>query len=56
MATYTGLVGSLAAAAKVTRRHIPDGFPVTDVVICAAATHKLSRLLAKDPVTSPLRA
>jgi hypothetical protein len=28
----------------------------SDVVRCAAATHKLSRLLTKDPVTSPLRA
>jgi hypothetical protein len=56
MATYGGLVSTLAAAAKATRRPIPDGFSVTDVALCAAATHKLSRLLAKDPVTSPLRA
>ncbi len=56
MTTYAGLVGALAAAGKATRRQIPDGFPVTDVALCAAATHKLSRLLAKDPVTSPLRA
>ena len=55
MATYAGLVSTLAASAKVTRRQIPDGFSVADVVLCAAATHKLSRLLAKDPVTSPLR-
>lgn len=26
-----------------------------DVTFCAIATHKLSRLLAKDPVTSPPR-
>ena len=56
MATYAGLTGGLAALAKATRRQIPDGFSVTDVALCAAATHKLSRLLAKDPVTSPLRA
>jgi hypothetical protein len=26
------------------------------VLLCAGATHRLSRLVAKDPVTSPLRA
>ena len=56
MTVYASLVGTLASIAKITRRDVPDGFPVTDVVMCAAATHKLSRLLAKDPVTSPLRA
>jgi hypothetical protein len=56
MATYAGLVSALVAGAKAARRPVPDGFAVTDVVLCAAATHKLSRLLAKDPVTSPLRA
>jgi hypothetical protein len=30
--------------------------PAGDVVLLAIATHKLSRLLAKDAVTSPLRA
>jgi hypothetical protein len=56
MVTYAGLAGALGGAAKVTGREIPDGFTGTDVVLCAAATYKLSRLLAKDPVTSPLRA
>jgi hypothetical protein len=56
MTVYASLVGTLAGIAGLTGRDVPDGFPVTDVVLCAAATHKLSRLLAKDPVTSPLRA
>src|SRR5215831_11870259 len=56
MAVYASLVGTLASIAKITRRDVPDGFPVTDVAMCTAATHKLSRLLAKHPVTSPLRA
>lgn len=56
MTTYTGLVGALAAAARATRRSVPAGLGMTDVALCAAATHKLSRLLTKDPVTSPLRA
>jgi uncharacterized protein DUF1360 len=56
MTVYASLVSTLAGIAGLTGRDVPDGFPVTDVVLCAAATHKLSRLLAKDPVTSPLRA
>jgi uncharacterized protein DUF1360 len=56
MTVYASLVGALAGIAKITGRDVPDGFPVADVALCAAATHKLSRLLAKDPVTSPLRA
>src|SRR5262249_46891890 len=56
MTVYASLVGTFAGIARITGRDVPDGFPVTDVIMCAAATHKLSRLLAKDPVTSPLRA
>jgi hypothetical protein len=56
MAVYGTLVGTIAALARATGRDIPDGLDLTDVALSAAATHKLSRLLAKDPVTSPLRA
>src|ERR1043165_9027752 len=56
MTVYAGLVGALAGLARVTGRDIPERLSTTDVVLSAAATHKLSRLLAKDPVTSPLRA
>jgi hypothetical protein len=56
MTVYASLVGTLAGITRITRRDVPNGFSVTDVALCAAATHKLSRLLAKDPVTSPLRA
>ena len=56
MGTYAGLVGSLALLARVTRREVPRQLSTADVIRCAAATQKLSRLLAKDPVTSPLRA
>lgn len=55
MATYSGLVGTLALAARATGRDVPD-LSTAEVIRCAAATQKLSRLLAKDPVTSPLRA
>jgi hypothetical protein len=56
MTTYAGVVASVAAAARLTGRDVPDGLPAKDVALFALATHKLSRLLAKDPVTSPLRA
>jgi hypothetical protein len=55
MGIYGGAVASVAAGVKLTGRNLPDGLAAGDVVLCAVATHKLSRLLAKDPVTSPLR-
>ena len=56
MTVYASLVGSLAGLARITGRDIPERLGIADVILNAAATHKLSRLLAKDPVTSPLRA
>jgi Protein of unknown function (DUF1360) len=56
LTTYSGLVTGLALLARATGRDIPDELSTSDVIRCALATHKLSRLLAKDPVTSPLRA
>jgi hypothetical protein len=50
------MVGALAGMARITGRDVPDRVPVTDVALGALAIEKLSRLLAKDPVTSPLRA
>ena len=56
MAGYAGLVGGLAALTRASGRDIPDRMPASDIALAATATHKLSRLLARDPVTSPLRA
>jgi Protein of unknown function (DUF1360) len=56
LATYTALVVTLTVAAELTGREAPDGLSVKDTVIMSVATHKLSRLLTKDPVTSPIRA
>jgi hypothetical protein len=56
MATYTAAVGALAAVTRLRRHDLPDGLSAKDIVLGAAATHKLSRLVTKDPVTSPLRA
>jgi hypothetical protein len=56
MGTYTAVVGGLAAAARAAGSDVPDGLSARDIVLSATATHKLSRLLTRDPVTSPLRA
>jgi len=56
MGAYVTVTGSLALAARLTKRQIRGGLGVTDVLMSAVATHKLSRLITKDPVTSPLRA
>lgn len=56
MAVYATAVGALAGIARATKREVPDGLTVKDVLLSAVATHKLSRLITKDPVTSPLRA
>jgi hypothetical protein len=53
---FGALAASLAAAAKVTGRPVPERPATADVVLISIATHKLSRLIAKDSVTSPLRA
>jgi hypothetical protein len=56
MSVYTaGTVGA-AAAAKALGRPAPQRLGPWDVAQLGVATHKLSRLLAKDPVTSPFRA
>jgi hypothetical protein len=54
MGTYATAVLSIAAVARVTRRALPQP-GLRDLAVTALATHQLSRLIAKDPVTSPLR-
>ncbi|MGK5681239.1 DUF1360 domain-containing protein [Actinoplanes sp. URMC 104] len=56
MGAFSALAASLATAAKVTGKPVPERPALGDVVLLSLATHKLSRLLAKDAVTSPLRA
>lgn len=56
MGAYGLLVGGAVVAAKATGRKPPAAMSVGDVALMAVTTHKVARLLAKDPVTSPLRA
>lgn len=53
---YGGLVGATTVAGRVFGKRIPDRIGTLDLVTLSVATHRLSRTLAKDPVTSPLRA
>ena len=56
MGGFGVLAASMAVAAKATGRTVPERPSTQDVVLVSLATHKLSRLIAKDAVTSPLRA
>ncbi len=55
MGAYLAAVGAIGSVARLTGRRVPEP-TVWDVVLWAGANHRLSRLIAKDPVTSPLRA
>lgn len=50
----TGFAGALAAAKRSGR--LPETVSTRDVVLIGVASHKLSRLVAKDKVTAFLRA
>ena len=51
MAGYAGLTGTLAGLARLTGRRAPERISGLDVVLISCATHKVSRLLAKDSIT-----
>jgi hypothetical protein len=56
MAVFAALVSGAAGLALANGRRLPEGVGPWDVLLLAAGTHKLSRTLTKDAVTSPLRA
>lgn len=56
MSVYGGVVAALTAAVRLSGTPLPDRISPWDTALTAVATHKLSRIVAKDPVTSPLRA
>lgn len=53
---YAGLVGLTTAVGRARGVRLPDRFTVQDTVLLCLATHKASRLISKESVTSPLRA
>jgi hypothetical protein len=56
MATYATVTAGAVGGAKALGRELPDRLSPWELLQLTAATHKVSRLIAKDPVTSPLRA
>ncbi|GAA3741939.1 hypothetical protein HDA32_003367 [Spinactinospora alkalitolerans] len=55
MLAYAAGVGVIAAASRIQGRRTPPSVSPWDLLLISVSTHKASRLLAKDPVTSPLR-
>jgi hypothetical protein len=53
MAVFAALIAGAVGLAAATGRRLPNGMSPFDVLL---GTHKLSRILSKDAVTSPLRA
>src|SRR6188508_601207 len=53
--TFTGLFGTLLVAAERSDR-LPERVRIADVALLGVATYKLSRLVAKEKVTSFIRA
>lgn len=63
LAAFAGLIGLYGAsfgafllATKQRDRPLPERIALGDLLLLGVATHKLSRLITQDWVTSPLRA
>jgi len=54
-AAFNGAGAAYIAGYRRSARALPERLPVSDFLLMAAATHKLSRLIAKDRVTSFVR-
>ena len=53
---YSGVVAASGATIRLSKRRIPERVTPGDLALLTVATHRLSRTLAKDPITSPVRA
>jgi hypothetical protein len=56
IAVFNALFATALLAVKRSGRELPERVAERDVLAIGIASHKLSRLIAKDRVTSPLRA
>ncbi|HEX5594906.1 MAG TPA: DUF1360 domain-containing protein [Micromonosporaceae bacterium] len=56
MALHVSTTAALALIARLTGRRMPQRPAPSDIVLVSIATHKLARLVAKNSVTSPIRA
>jgi uncharacterized protein DUF1360 len=56
MGIFGTLLGAALTVAKRQGRELPDRVSAGQLLLIGTASHKFSRLLSKDKVTSPLRA
>src|SRR5437763_3432858 len=56
MSVYGLTVGALTLLGRRLGASLPERLDWSDVALAGVATHKLARLLSKEPVTSPIRA
>ena len=56
MAAFGTYVGCLFLSGRLLGRKLPKQIGAPDLALIGVATHKLSRIVTKDAVTSPLRA
>lgn len=56
MGAYAAATGAFLAWRHASGRGLPERFDAGDLVTVGIATHKTSRLIAKDKVTIPIRA
>lgn len=56
LGTYATVVSVLTVLGRCLGVRLPERFTAQDTVLLCVATHKASRLLSKEAVTSPLRA
>jgi hypothetical protein len=56
MSVFAGLAGAFSLWLRSTGRELPERIAPGDLAVLTVATHKASRLLTKDKVTSTVRA
>jgi hypothetical protein len=56
MAAFSALSAGFATWYRRSGRELPDTMGTRDLVLLSVAGHKIARLIAKDRVTSPVRA
>jgi hypothetical protein len=56
MSVFATLASAFAVWFRSSGRELPDGISGKDLALLTVASHKTSRLIAKDRVTSPIRA
>lgn len=56
MGGYGAMTAALFEVTRRSGRELPERLSAADLGLLTVATHKIARLVAKDPVTSPLRA